>query len=98
MGQIQSRHWTWPLEHLGSWTTLVPGGETVAPALLSATHWTPLAENLGSEEDKKRNCPTPGIVFSFGLFPRHPSSETLDLQVTPAPNPSHAHLSLPCWN
>ena len=72
-----------PLAHLGPhWTTLVLGEKAAAPSLsLSVTHWTPLAENLGSEEDKKGrrrfpcisswNCPQ---LWSFPP----PSSETLD--------------------
>lgn len=44
-------HWsTWAsLDNTGAWRE----GCCPQPLSLSVTHWTPLAENLGSEEDKK---------------------------------------------
>lgn len=68
----------------------------MSPSLsLSSTHWTPLAENLGSEEDKKGRKTFP-CAYSWNcaqlwLLPT-PSSETLDLGLILPPNPGHAHL------
>lgn len=80
-------HWsTWaPLDNTDSWR----GG--CAPSFsLPVTHWTPLAENQGGEEDKKERKMFPyacsGTCSQLGLLPP-PSPETLDLGVAP-PQPS----------
>lgn len=65
LGQTQGRHWTWPLEPLGPWTTLVLGGKVWPTASLSVTHWTPLAEGLGGEEGAE------GLVLRLAPS-RHP--------------------------